>query len=284
MSAKEHIKEVLTIFPDDKKALEMLRIIEKKEMENYLDVAYNYIKIKDYENAKKELEKIIKKYTNCKQAYYELGNINYEQGNKKQALEYFRMALKIDNNYIEAKDMEEKILKEAEKEKPVWLEEGYFYKEARLVFEDFEDETIISKFIADSGKFERVVEGDKKYGRWEVEIGESDIILSTAIRLPDLSKFDGLIVSLMSENITIIDLILVEQQLNLERRWKVPISGIENKWKEIKVPFRYFICEKEPTAKIDLAKITEIKFLISPAKYKGIKKGYLGIDKLIFYK
>jgi len=181
--------------------------------------------------------------------------------------------------------MEEKILRKVEKEKPVWLQEGYFYTGQNLVFEDFKDETIISKFIAEQGEFERVEEGKVKYGSWKLPAGTKKLILKTAIRLPELSKFDGLLISLKAEGLPMFDLILIEQHLNVQRRWEVPIFDVKSEWKEIRVLFRYFQCADDISAKIDLGKIIRIEFLVSPAWTGGrTKAGELGIGKVIFYK
>lgn len=283
------LNELLKLFPDDKRALEKLASVEnmknKKELKSHFKNAELYFKLKDYENTKKELQKIIKKSPDNKEAYFLMAKVYYEQGNIKQALEYIKITLKLDNDYADAKKLEELIVEKATKEKPVWLKEDYFYKEQKLVFEDFEDETIIPKFITECGKFDRVVEDKLKYGKWELEKTTNKCILMTSIRLPDLSKFEGILVSLNSLNIPRIDIILIEQQLKTERKWTVPIPGITEDWKDIKIPFRYFQCPDDPTAKIDLVKVSQIQFLVSP-EFTDLKQKncFLGIDKFSFYK
>ena len=180
----------------------------------------------------------------------------------------------------EGKKKEELILSE-EEQKPVWLKEDHFYDKPTLLFDNFEDKNIVPKFICENGRFQVVKEEENRYGKWEIiEVSDiNDSMLKTSIRLPDLSKFEGIMVSLKSEGLELVELILVEKKATEEIEWRIPVSGIEIEWKNIKIPFRYFQLKGRPDAKIDLTKIFQLKFMIDKEK-----KGWLGIDNIRFYK
>ena len=182
-------------------------------------------------------------------------------------------------------EAEEPTLKEEEKKKPAWIDEESYYVKERLVYENFEEEGVIPKFMAESGKFERVASEEKKYGRWDLEPGETDMILQTSIRLPDVSKFRGIMISLLSENISRINVVLIEQDGEEVMNWVVFVPGLKNEFQEMKIPFRYFYIEGQPDAKIDLNKVSKIKLVVKPEYIlNNAKEGWVGIDYLKFYK
>ena len=163
--------------------------------------------------------------------------------------------------------------------KPVFIEENFFYTKDNLVLEDFGKDLIVSKFITDEGEFLLEKKGKHRYGKWTVSKKPEEKILQTATRLPDLTKFDGIMFSVKSENIKKFKLILVERKLKTDRNWEIPIAGIKSEWQTIKVPFRYFQLPDDINAKLDIAKIARIKFLIDKES-----TGYLAIDDVMFYK
>ncbi len=281
-SAEKEIEEALRLSPEDEELKKMHSQIRRKKNEKkakaHFDKASHFLKTKDYEKAKKELSKIIKLIPDDKVAHCELGKVHYEQGDYRSAMECFKKALEIDPDFKEAMEMEGLIMKKIEEQKPVWLKEDDYYKKKTLVFDDFEEETIMAKFICDKGKFEVVKEGEARYAKWEVKGRTNKKVLKTAIRLPDLSKFKGMLVSLKSKGIDMIEVILVEQHAGVENNWRVPLSGIEKKWKKIKMPFHYLQLPGKPGANIDLGKITQIKFVVSEQQ-----QGWVGIDNLEFY-
>lgn len=260
----------------------------QRRAEEHFEKAQNYITVKDYENAHRELDAVVTLVPDHKEAYYEKGRIYYDQGNYRNSLENVRTAIKIDSDYDEARDIEDKIVAKFKKEKPAWLQEDKFYKKRVLVFEDFDKEAIISKFIAITGKFSRVQGKTIAYGKWQIDEDQNKNLFKTSIRLPDLSKFDGINLKIKSERIPRFDLILVEQTIDKERKWIIPVSSLKNKWKEVKIPFRYFKYKDDAQAKIDLKKIVEVQLVISETmqeyREKGVRSGSLSIDKVSFYK
>ncbi len=290
--AKEEMDELLDVSPDNKEARKMSIIIQnkikQKEIKTHFDKSDNYMKSKDYENAEEELLEVIKIAPENKDTYYKLGKIYFNKGDYKKSLEYVKKSLKIDKNYKKAEIFKQKLLLEIKKDKPEWLEEGYFYAKSKLLFEKFNRKTIVHKFMALTGKFERIVETKARYGRWEIDAGNDDNTLKTSIRLPDLSKFDGIIFSVRSKDLPRFDLVLVEHKMGKVQEWIVPISGVISEWKTVKVPFRYFQLPDETESKIDLKKIKSINFLISDEmseyKGKGLKPGCIDIDNIYFYK
>ena len=189
----------------------------------------------------------------------------------------------------EPKEIETKepILKEEEEEekKPAWIDEESYYVKERLVYESFKQDGIIPKFMAESGRLDVVSSEETKYGRWSLEFEEKDMILQTSIRLPDFSKFRGIMVALSSENIFRINIVLVEQDGEEVRNWVVFVPGLKKEFQEMKIPFRYFYIEGSPDAKIDLNKVSKIKFVVKPEYIlNNAKEGWVGIDYLRFYK
>ncbi len=290
--AEKEINKVSKTSPGNEKAKEMKVIIQneknKIKAKSHLREAETYIKLKDYVNAKKELESVIKLTPGNKEAYYELGKIYYDQDDYIKSLENIKKSLSIDQDYQEAKAIEEMILIKIENEKPEWLEEDSFYTENTIVFEDFTKETIISKFIASTGKFERIIEENIQYGRWEIDTNKKTNCLKTSIRLPDLLNYDGIILSVKSTNLSRINIILIVQETEKEQEWIIPLPDIKSNWQEVKIPFRYFQLPDEPGATINLNRITEIQFVITSEmpeyKKEGMRSNHLCIDKMIFYK
>ena len=182
---------------------------------------------------------------------------------------------------VESKD-QKKILHTEKKATPLNI-----YKE--LVYEDFEAEEIIPKFTAESGEFENVVSEDKKYGKWSLGFEEKDMILQTSIRLPDLSKFTGIMISISSTNISKIKLVLVEESIEGDKKWNFILPGIIGEFQEKKIPFDDFYqdnhTEDNFTAKINPGKISRVEFIIKPEfTTENTEDGWLRISKVLFYK
>ena len=257
----------------------------KLKVELHFKNADMYVKSNDYENAKNELVSVIQLMSNNKFAYYELGKIYYKQENHATALENIRIALMIDDDFNEAVEIEKMIISKAEKETPVWLKQDTFNAKAKLVYDDFEYEGKMPKFAAESGVFERIIAEDRKYGKWSFEFKTNDMILQTSIRLPDLSRFSGIIISLSSTNISEINIELIEQSRMAERKWEVPVPGLIKEFQEMVIPFRNFSVEGQPNAVIDLTKIHQINIVVNPEFIKGdAKESWIGIDYIKFYK
>jgi len=281
-SAEKEIEQALKLSPKNEKLKKIYTQIKMKKNQKkaafHLDKAVYFLKIKDYEKTKQELKKVIKLMPYHKTAYCKLGKVHYEQGDYRSAMECFKKALEIDPEFKEAIKMEKLIMKKIEKQKPIWLKEDDYYKTKTLVFDDFEEETIMAKFICNKGTFKVEKQGETRYAKWEVKGKTNKKVLKTAIRLPNLSKFKGMLISLKSKNISMIEVIMVEQHAGVENNWRVPLSGIEPEWKNIKIPFHYFQLPDRPEANIDLGKITQIKFVISEQE-----QGWIGIDNIEFY-
>lgn len=275
----------LTLAPGQTGFTEELK--EKRRVEAHIKQADLYMKLKNYDKAKEELNNAINLDPQNKEAYNNLGKVYYYKRDYKLALENARTALSIDNGYEEARELEEMIYSKVQKDKPAWLKEGYFYSSKRLNFADFEKETIVSKFIADTGDFEVIQKDNRKYGKWTIDHDSENNILKSAIRLPDMSKFDGIVMSMKSDTLSRCDLVLVEQTIEKKRLWYIPLK-IKKTWQELNMPFRYFKCDKYPRAKLDLSKIIEINFVIREdmKEYEddGLLPGNLHIDNIIFYK
>ena len=130
-----------------------------------------------------------------------------------------------------------------------------------------------------------MVSEDQKYGKWSLGFEEKDMILQTSIRLPDLSKFTGIMISISSTNILEIKMVLVEESIEAEQNWEVLVTGIISEFQKIKIPFRYFYLKDRPDAIIDLGKIGKIRFIVNPEfTVSDTKEGWFGIDKVLFYK
>ncbi len=187
-----------------------------------------------------------------------------------------------DDTPIKSEVDEEKSISELKKlEKARWIKkEEALLLSKKLRYEDFEDENIISKFEADSGNFTIAKEDGIKYGKWEIK-QDSDInVLKTSIRLPDLSKFDGVLLSVKSKNINNFKIILIEISGDIKNKWVVTIQDVSSEWRDIKIPFRYFYLEENPKARLELSNISQLQF-----KVEGLSKdGYIGIDNIKFYK
>ncbi len=160
--------------------------------------------------------------------------------NYKSAMEILQKALELDGNFEEAKKLQDTIISQVEKKKPKWIKEDKYYTKARLVFEDFNEEAILPKFVAVNGEFSIKKDGENGFSQWKIkgiDIDEDDEnkekpvqILRSTVRLPDLSKFKGILISLKSGNIKQANIVLVESAVNLQNEWELLISGIEDDW------------------------------------------------------
>jgi tetratricopeptide (TPR) repeat protein len=257
---------------------------EKKALA-HLKKADVFMKLNDYENAKKELEIVIELFPDNKEAYCQLGKIYFEQGDYRAALVNIRKALSIDAEYEEALEIERVILERTEKDRSIWMKEDSFYAKAKLVYEDFNDEKVILKFAPESGTFNRVIAGNKRCGQWDLEIGEENMVLQNSIRLPDLSRFKGIKFLISSENISKVNIVLVEYVLDMERTWEVLIPGIKKDFQVMTILFRYFSAKGRPGLRIDLSSITKIKVVVKPEFIEtGVEEAWIRLDDVEFYK
>ena len=260
----------------------------KKKAEPHFNKAQQLKRRKNYKEAEEELIIVVKLVPSDKNAHYGLGEIYYLQGSYKSAMESLKKALELDGNFEEAQKLEDLILAEVEKKKPKWIKEDKYYTKARLVFEDFNEEAILPKFVAVDGEFTIEKDGEKGYGKWKIKgakLGEDEEdlpkkqqILKTAIRLPDMSKFNGVLISFKSSDFKGMEMVLIEQTVRDQNKWSLVVSGIEKEWKDLKIPFHYFQLPGNPTAGIDRARISQIQFVL-----EGDKKGELFIDNFELY-
>ncbi len=280
--AEREVDRALEIYPDNEKLLGMkadIRLKRNKKISGqHIEKAMEYLKFKNYESARKELVEAVMLTPESTDAQSQLGTVYFKQGEYKAAMACYKKTLEIDKNHKESKIMLAKIMQLADKQKPVWLKEDKYYKKKTLVFDDFQEDSIIPKLITDQGEFENIKDGDERYSKWKVSKEETDKKLRTAIRLPNLAKFKGMMMSLKSDGIKVLKIVLVEQRGGKENNWEVPISGITKEWKNIKVPFHYLQLPNNPTAQIDLSRVARIMLVIDSKS-----SGWMGIDNIEFY-
>lgn len=246
------------------------------EGEAHIEKAQSHMKQNNHLKAEQELKEAMDIIPGEKRVYYLLSVVYYKQELYRKSMDVLEKALNIDPRYREALEQKKLLTEKQESQKPIWLKEDQYYAKSSLIFEDFDEDLIVPKFISDEGPFVIEKEGKRKYGKWSVdEEGE----LKTTIRLPVLSRFEGIQLEMKSKEIKIVKLILVEQHKKAERNWEIDVTGIEEKWKKINIPFRYFRLPKDLEAGMDLAKISSVIF-----KVEIDDEGWLALDNIAFYK
>jgi len=253
--------------------------VNRLKAEEYIKKAASLTKSRDFESAEAELLKALALDEKSTVVLSALSSFYYETGDLKRSLDAYQKLAKADPTNTFAANRAGEILKRMEEQKPVWMTQGKFYAKETLVFEDFEDQFFVSKFITPEGKFRMVEEKGSRFGRFSFEPGTEARILKTSIRLPDLSKFQGIKLSLRSDAIESVTLVLVEQTVDGENSWELPISGIEKKWKDISIPFRYLMLPSKPSASLDLGKVVRFMFVAAPGA-----GGDLDIDNIELFK
>ena len=281
--ASAEIDEFLVRYPDHQAAAGLkagvMAAANRMAVAESLASVEDLIKLKKYQEAKQELEKARALSPADPVVLSRLGFVSYEMGDLKAAGDYYQKVLKVAPGSAEAKEKTRIILAKIEEQKPIWLKQDQYYSEQSLVFEDFQEDLFVSKFLAVDGTFDTIHDGKDRYGRFTFEASTNGRFLRTSIRLPDLSKFGGVKLTLRSEGAALILLVLTEQQGSAENLWQVEISDVERQWKTVMIPFRYFQLMSDPAARLDLGKIIRFMFEVP----KG-SRGTVDIDSIEFYK
>jgi tetratricopeptide (TPR) repeat protein len=249
------------------------QLIEKK-----ISHAEESIIVRDFQQAQSEIDEILKLDTKNTKVLYLLGRLNYEKGDYRSALEICDKILALDGNFTNAGTMKTLIVQKIEQSEPVWIKEEKYYKASELLFDSFQEDSAIPKFMTSDGKFNIVSEETQKFGHWNITAEKGTNVLSTAIRLPDMSQFNGMTLSLRGEGIDILTIVFVVQNTRTEQLWEVPVTGITAGWKRLKIPFHYFQLPAELQSSMDLGKITQIRFIT------GNKQGWIDMDDILFFK